>query len=101
MAQKKGIEVNVDLADGVIRTVGVVVHDPDLQRLILELEVVHLKPDDKDDDPLTPDLTWHSLEPVRVPGRVQTLPVDVCLVRGVCQLHLCEGVRGVRTPVHH
>ena len=56
MAQKKGIEVNVDLADGVIRTVGVVVHDPDLQRLILELEVVHLKPDDKDDDPLAPGM---------------------------------------------
>ena len=56
MAQKKGIEVNVDLADGVIRTVGVVVHDPDLQRLILELEVVHLEPNGKDDDPLTPDM---------------------------------------------
>ena len=36
-----------------------------------------------------------SLEPVRVPGWVETLPVDVRLVGGVAQLHLSEGVRGV------
>ena len=43
VGEQQGVEVNVDLPDGVIGAVRVVVHDPDLERLVLKLQIVHLE----------------------------------------------------------
>ena len=82
--QEQGIEIDVDLANGIVGRVGVVVHDPDVQGLVLEVGVVgHLE-----------------AKPLGVPDRVQGLPTHLRLVRRFAELDLHEGVGVLRAPVH-
>ena len=45
-------------------------------------------------------MDYHLLKPFRVPSRVETLPIDICLVGCVSELDLSEGICGVRGSVH-
>ncbi len=83
--QQQRVEVDVHLAHGVVGAVGVVVHDPDLERLVLQLQVVrHLEAED-----------------LAVPHGVEGLSAHLRLERRVvAQPDLREGVRVLRPPVH-
>ena len=50
VVRQQRVDVDVDLADGVVRAVGVVVEHADLQRLVLELLVAHLAEEEEEEE---------------------------------------------------
>lgn len=100
--QAQRIQTDVDLSNRIVRRVRVVVHQADLQGLILELSVVHLKT-----EPIRKQMLQYmellngQTSPIGIPGGIQTLAEDIRLVGHRGQFDLHEGVRGFAAFVHH